>query len=208
MGAPRLIVFLKAPRPGFVKTRLAAALGPDGACAAYVDLVATLLHRLRKRSDVELRFTPDDAAGEVRPWVRPGWILEPQGKGDLGARLGRATDEAFKNGHGPVVVIGADCPEVSSRDVDKAVELMAQGKAEVVLGPARDGGYWLIAMKKPWTGLFSGIPWSTERVLVETSARAQKLGLKVKELRMLTDVDDLADWEAMQPRLEELRRGG
>jgi rSAM/selenodomain-associated transferase 1 len=208
MGASRLIVFLKAPRPGLVKTRLVGALGPDGACAAYVSLVETLLHRLRNRTDLELRFTPDDAAGEVRPWVRPGWVLEPQGRGDLGARLARATEAAFSGGCGPVVIIGADCPEVSSRDVEKAVELLTEGKADVVLGPARDGGYWLIAMRKPWTALFSGIPWSTDRVLIETTARAQSLHLAVKELRTLTDVDEPEDWETIRPRLGDLWRSG
>lgn len=208
MAKSRLIIFLKAPRPGFVKTRLAAALGPDGACAAYVSLVETLLHRLRNRTEVELRFTPDDAAGEVRPWARPGWRLEPQGRGDLGDRLLRAVEAAFHDGCGQVTVIGADCPEVSSRDIDKAGELLNEGKADIVLGPANDGGYWLIAMKRLVADLFLSMPWSTDRVLIETVTRARGLGHTVKELRTLTDVDDVADWERIRLRLTELRRDG
>lgn len=207
MATSRLVIFLKAPRPGAVKTRLAAALGPDGACEAYVQLVETLLHRLRSRPDVELRFAPDDAAGEVRPWMRPGWRLEPQGRGDLGDRLLRAVESALHGGCDHVVVIGADCPEVSSRDIDKAGELLREGKADVVLGPASDGGYWLIALKKPMAELFLSMPWSTDRVFVETVSRAKARGLSVKELRTLTDVDQLEDWEAVRPRLQELLRG-
>ncbi len=206
MARSRLIIFLKAPRPGFVKTRLAAALGPDGACTAYIGLVETLLHRLRSRTDVELRFTPDDAAAEVRHWAGPGWLVEPQGKGDLGDRLERAVHDAFLDRCDFVVIIGADCPEVSTRDVDRAVEILEDGTADVVLGPAKDGGYWLIAMKKPIAGLFTGIPWSSDRVLVETQLRARELGLKVKQIRTLTDVDTPGDWGSMSKRLTDLKR--
>lgn len=206
MAASRLIIFLKAPRPGSVKTRLAAELGPDGACAAYVSLVETLLHRLRSRTDVELRFTPDDAAAEVRHWAKPGWLLEPQGRGDLGDRLARAMQAAFADRCAFVVVVGADCPEVSSRDVDKAVDILRDGKADVVLGPANDGGYWLIAMRRPVAELFAGMPWSTDRVFVETLARADRLGLRVRELRTLPDVDNIRDWVAIKGKLAGLKR--
>ncbi len=206
MATSRLIIFLKAPRPGFVKTRLSAVLGPDGACAAYVCLVETLLHRLRDRTDVELRFTPDDAAAEVRCWARPGWLMEPQGPGNLGDRLICAVEEAFQDRCEAVVIIGADCPEVSSRDVDGALEIVATGKADVVLGPAKDGGYWLIAMRKPVAGLFAGIAWSTDSVLAETRARAHGLGLTVEEMRTLTDVDTPDDWDSISGRLADLKQ--
>ena len=206
MATSRLIIFLKAPRPGFVKTRLAAALGPDGACAAYVRLVETLLHRLRDRTDVELRFTPDDAAAEVRSWARPGWLMEPQGRGDLGGRLICAVEKAFHDRCEAVAIIGADCPEVSNGDVDGALEIVASGKADVVLGPAKDGGYWLIALRKPVAGLFTGIAWSTDSVLAETRARAHGLGLTVEEMRTLTDVDTPDDWDSISGRLADLKQ--
>ncbi len=206
MATSRLIIFLKAPRPGFVKTRLAAALGPDGACSAYISLVETLLHRLRSRMDVELRFTPDDAAAEVRHWAKPGWLLEPQGRGDLGDRLARAVHAAFVDRCSFVVVIGADCPEVSTLDVDKAVDLLREGKADVVIGPANDGGYWLIAMQRPLAALFEGIPWSTDRVFLETLARVDRLGLRVREVRTLSDVDSPRDWDAIKGKLTGLSR--
>ena len=206
MAPSRLIIILKAPRPGFVKTRLAAALGPDGACSAYISLVETLLHRLRSRTDVELRFTPDDAAAEVRHWAKPGWLLEPQGGGGLGDRLARAVHAAFVDRCSFVVVIGADCPEVSTRDVDKAVDLLREGKADVVIGPANDGGYWLIAMRRPLAALFEGIPWSTDRVFLETLARADRLGLRVREVRTLSDVDSQREWDAIKGKLTGLSR--
>ncbi len=206
MATSRLIIFLKAARPGFVKTRLAAALGPDGACAVYVSLVETLLHRLRDRTDVELRFTPDDAAEEVRSWARSGWLMKPQGQGDLGDRLICAVEEAFQDRCEAVAIIGADCPEVSSRDVDGALEIVASGKADVVLGPAKDGGYWLIALRKPVAELFTGMAWSTESVFAETRARAHGLGLTVKEMRILADVDTLDDWDSIGGRLADLKQ--
>ena len=91
----QIIILLKAPRAGFVKTRLAAALGPHGALAAYRAVVERVLVTLSPLRDVELRFAPDDAGSEISTWLRPGWRATPQGEGDLGARMSRAFDESF-----------------------------------------------------------------------------------------------------------------
>src|SRR5256885_12591445 len=103
----KLIIFVKAPRPGFVKTRLASEIGAEKACAAYVKLVTTLLNRLGALEHVELRFTPDDAVTEIARWMRSTWTAAPQGSGDLGARLSRAFDEAFAQGFNRVTIIGS-----------------------------------------------------------------------------------------------------
>jgi rSAM/selenodomain-associated transferase 1 len=189
----RLIVFLRAPRPGFVKTRLAAALGPDSACAAYRRLIEHLLPALRESSlPVELRFTPDDAAGEVSRWLDPGWTLSPQGEGDLGDRLFRAVAESQAAGVERTLVIGTDCPYLISQDLQQAATALAD--ADLVLGPAQDGGYWLIGLRRPIATLFEGIPWSTDRVLAVTKERAQSEGLVVRQLRCLADVDTPEDY--------------
>ena len=90
----QLIIFVKAPRPGLVKTRLAATLGPAAACEAYCLLVETLLRGLSSLEEVELRFAPDEAAGEILRWRRNSWRMAPQGAGGLGQRLERAFRDA------------------------------------------------------------------------------------------------------------------
>jgi len=200
----RLIIFVKAPRPGTVKTRLGAALGPKAAVQVYVELVEALVTRLASLPNVELRFAPDDAAAEIQPWRKPGWLLVPQGPGGLGRRLERAFGEAFARGARRVVVIGSDCPEVSPEDVELAWTALRRN--DVVLGPARDGGYWLVALRRPQPALFRRISWSTERVLRQTLTRCQARRLKVRCLRELEDVDTEADWRAYRRcRLREHR---
>jgi len=185
---------LKAPRPGAVKTRLAQALGAQAACAAYCRLVETLLDRISSLKRLQLRFTPDDASEEIEQWRRVGsWELRPQGAGDLGRRLKVAFEEAFQEGARRVLVIGSDCPSVTVKDLHAASAALA--RHDVVLGPAFDGGYWLIALRRPQTQLFEKIPWSTNRVLAETLHRARTAGLKVKLLRELSDVDTAQQWQ-------------
>src|SRR5688572_9875380 len=98
-----LIVFLKAPRPGEVKTRLAQSIGSDEACTAYRSLLDTLLENLSQLDAVQLRFTPEDGCSEIESWLHPGWSALPQGAGDLGARMERAFEEAFFDGQRRVV---------------------------------------------------------------------------------------------------------
>ena len=192
----KLIVFVKAPRPGTVKTRLAAALGDDAACLAYRTLVETLLQNLAPLNEVELRYTPDDAAKEIEPWLRAGWKSQPQGDGDLGERLKRAFAESFRNGFQRVVIIGSDCPQVSPQDIAEAWS--ALGESDVALGPATDGGYWLIGLCAEQPALFCDMPWSMSGVFNETLRRAEELNLKASTLRTLSDVDTLTDWQKFQ----------
>jgi glycosyltransferase A (GT-A) superfamily protein (DUF2064 family) len=118
MRLEKLIVFVKAPRPGEVKTRLAQTLGADAACAAYRQLVETLLARLRTLPEVELQFTPADALDEIRPWLNAGWQSQPQDDGDLGSRLQSGFSSAFRAGFHRVVIVGSDCPEVTPADIE------------------------------------------------------------------------------------------
>ncbi|MDA1276624.1 MAG: TIGR04282 family arsenosugar biosynthesis glycosyltransferase [Verrucomicrobia bacterium] len=192
----RLIIFVKAPRPGHVKTRLAASIGPEEACAAYRMLVTELLDRLNPLDQVELRYSPDDAIDEIQPWLRETWIAQPQGPGDLGARMENAFANAFTSGCARVALIGSDCPDVSVADVEEACQSLSAH--ELVLGPARDGGYWLIALRQSEPSLFSDMPWSTERVLRETVRRADAKGWRVRLLREITDVDTESEWKRYQ----------
>jgi hypothetical protein len=204
MEPNRLIVFLKAPRPGTVKTRLAKTLGDRNALDAYEQLVRHLLENLADLDGVRLRYTPEDAGAEIARWLKAGWTSSPQGAGDLGARLTRALAEEFAAGARNVVIIGSDCPEVTTEDVRAAWAGLRDH--EVVLGPARDGGYWLVALRGAQPELFTGIPWSTAEVLSRTLAKAGALGLRVKLLRELTDVDTEAEWREYQARQSRTSR--
>jgi len=196
VSSDRLIIFLKAPRPGYVKTRLAALLGSSAACDAYIRLVNRLAGNLQTLPKVELRFTPDDSADEVQRWLQPGWFARPQGEGDLGERLARAFKECFAAGAQKVVVIGSDCPDVSARDIATAFEALDGN--DVVLGPAEDGGYWLIALKRPAQFLFNDMPWSSPALLEQTRAAATAHHLKTRLLRTLCDIDTPEDWQRFE----------
>jgi uncharacterized protein len=187
----RLIIFVKAPRPGQVKTRL--ALGPEAESVAYQRLVMVVLGELAHFGNVDLRFAPDDAAREIQPWLRPGWRASPQGEGDLGRRLNKAFADAFAGGAKRVVIVGSDCPYLCAEDIRTAGAQL--GDCDLVLGPAEDGGYWLIGLREMQPKLFEGITWSSSHVFNETMSRAKKLGLKTFLMRTLADVDTREDWE-------------
>jgi rSAM/selenodomain-associated transferase 1 len=197
----KLIVFLRAPILGHVKTRLAGAIGKNEALNAYRCLVTQLLQNLKSLPQIELRFTPDPARGELAQWALPGWTLVPQGDGNLGDRLARAFRHSFGEHHikhtskeaNRVVIIGSDCPSISVSDIESAWNCLLT--KDIVLGPARDGGYWLIGLRELHTELFVNIPWSTDSVLETTLAGARKAGLKYHCLRTLADVDTVEDWE-------------
>ena len=189
----RLIIFVKAPRPGKVKTRLAAVLGETVACAAYCRMVAVLRGRLSSLNTVSLCFSPPEAAEEVRLWLQAGGDLVPQSAGDLGERLKDAFAGAFARGDRRVVIIGSDSPAITQGDIELA--WTALNSHEIVLGPARDGGYWLIGLRQPQPQLFQNMVWSTPKVLRETLERASASGLSVKLLHELDDIDTAADWE-------------
>ncbi len=206
MDLPRVIVFLRAPELGRVKTRLAATVGHGPALEIYRELLQLTLATLRAHPQVELRVTPDDAVGGLDtvldsagpPSLQPGWRRLPQGAGDLGERLERAVQDAFAAEPTPVVVIGCDCPEGTKDDLVEAGRLLAT--RDVVFGPATDGGYWLIGLKRPVPELFRGISWGTSRVLDQSLDIAQRLGLNWGLLRELDDIDTEADWKAWQKR--------
>ncbi len=189
-----MIVFVKAPRPGTVKTRIAKTAGAARACAIYRELVGNVLQCLGSIRGAQLRFAPDDAANEIKPWLRADWTAIPQGGGDLGERLQRAFADAFTSGAERVVIVGSDCPEVCAADIEAACQQLKTH--DLVLGPAVDGGYWLIGMHARQPELFRAIAWSSDEVLAQTLARAKSLGLRIQLLRILGDIDTEADWNA------------
>jgi rSAM/selenodomain-associated transferase 1 len=200
-----LLVFAKALRPGSVKSRLAAEVGAEAATALYRLLAEEALRRTRPEAGEYRRvvaFAPGNAAAEMAQWL-PGETLRPQVDGDLGARMAGAFAAAFDEGAGRVVLIGTDVPWVSRGAVVAALGRLQE--CDLVLGPAADGGYYLIGLGRPQPGLFQGIAWSTASVLAATLDRASALGLSVQMLEALPDIDGVEDlrrqWEPLRPLL-------
>lgn len=190
----QLFVFVKAPRVGTVKTRIAQTIGAERACAIYRELVETVLKNLSSIRYTQLRFSPDDSREEITRWLREDWKAEPQGTGDLGERLQSAFAEAFADGAERVVIVGSDCPEVKTQDVRAAWKELRSH--DLVIGPAVDGGYWLIGLRAPQPELLREITWSSDQVLAQTLQRAKSLGLRIQLLRILNDIDTETDWNA------------
>jgi uncharacterized protein len=205
MAPDVLIVFVKEPKPGAVKTRLVPALGEEHAALLYRVLADEEVRRTTPRPgeyDRLFFFTPARAQPVLQRWF-PRELLLPQCGDDLGARMAHAFDAAFRRGARRVAIVGSDVPWVSRELVREA--LLSLGDHEVVVGPARDGGYYLLALDRPQPGLFDGIAWSTPSVLSATAERAGMLGLRLSVLETLSDIDTLEDvrreWGALRPLL-------
>lgn len=145
-------------------------------------------------------YTPAEAGDEMRAWLGEDLAYEAQRGGDLGARMANAVARRFDEGSTAVLVIGADAPELTRELLDDA--FVALARADVVIGPASDGGYYLIGMGKLTPVLFRGIPWSTPETLARTLSAARAAGLRVHVLDILSDIDTADDWRAW------LRRSG
>jgi rSAM/selenodomain-associated transferase 1 len=190
-----VLVFVRAPERGAVKTRLAAAIGDEAALRIYRRLAE---HTLREaaalaRDGVQLRVhhTPAHAGDAVRAWLGAGPVYLPQAEGDLGARMEDAFARAFAAGAERVVIVGSDLPDVSAELLRRAFDRLDAHPA--VLGPARDGGYYLLGLTRPVDGIFDGIAWSTPEVLAATLARFRAAGIQPAMLEELADVDEAGD---------------
>lgn len=196
-----LIVLAKVPLPGTCKTRLAASIGDEAAArVAEAFLRETLSLGEQANWDSELHFAP---AGEAERAVRlapPEWRVWPQTAGDLGSRMTRAFEHAFRRGYRRAVIIGSDAPQLQSLSIQRAFDLLT--RAHIVLGPATDGGYYLVALRDSCPDVFSGIPWSTPAVLSTTLARCRSLDLSVELLPELRDIDELDDLRALVSSLD------
>jgi uncharacterized protein len=189
-------VLAKAPVPGFAKTRLVPLLGPHGAAALQQRLIERALATALEAGigPVTLWCAPDDAHPFFRKASRRhGVHLAAQPDGDLGERMLTAFRSA-PSSTAPVL-IGTDCPVLDPADLRDAAALLDD--ADVVIAPAEDGGYGLIAGRRPVPALFERVPWGTEWVAALTRERAQREGLRVAELRTIWDVDTPADFERL-----------
>ena len=195
--APRraLLVFVRAPRAGRVKTRLAAAIGDRAALRVYRRLAERTLAEARALAahgvTVRVHYAPVDAGDAVRAWLGDGPEYLPQADGDLGERMKDAFARAFAGGAERVVIVGSDLPEVSAALLSRAFELLDAHPA--VIGPARDGGYYLLGLRGMIDGIFDGIQWSTSGVLRASLERFGAAGVEPAALEVLADVDTVDD---------------
>lgn len=197
-----VLVFLKLPVPGRVKTRLAATLGDDGAVEVYRRLVERVFTNLASAQvdEVRVMFDPPDAEKEIRQWLAPsvegiGATVEffPQSAGDLGDRLAAGFSQAFDDGADEVAAIGTDCVAISDEIFSQCWTAL-RGEFDAVFGPTEDGGYYLVAMKEFQPELFRAIPWSADDTLARSLQQAEASGLRVETLVTFADVDTEDDW--------------
>lgn len=189
----RVVVFAKAPVPGFAKTRLIPALGESGAA----ELQATLIHDTLERAwqakvgSVELWGAgADDARALAAAADAAGATLQWQRGADLGERMQAALAAATQAGE-PALIVGTDCPALSAGRIRDAAAALADHDA--VVNPAHDGGYVLLGLHRTPDELFEGVPWGSEQVLAATRSRLAALGWSWDEPSPLGDIDCAAD---------------
>ncbi len=193
--SPTVIMMLKEPRPGQVKTRLARDLGPEKACEIYKALASGQLERVPASWNLEVCFDPPGSGSQMRQWLGMRPHYHPQDSGSLGDRLRGALLHP-RDSTGPVLFIGGDCPGLDEPILEEAARHLR--RHDIVLIPAEDGGYVLIGMREPFPELFDGIDWSTDRVLDQTLDQARVGNLSVACMDPLYDVDDLKSWQRSQ----------
>jgi rSAM/selenodomain-associated transferase 1 len=186
-----LIIFAKEPRPGQVKTRLSPPLSLKEAAQLYHSFLLDILEEMARVPEMRLAvaFSPPEAQVIFRGLTPTGTALFPQEGTDLGERMARAFQWGFAGGFGPIILRGSDVPDLPAAVVAEAREVLAGGQAEVVLGPATDGGYHLVGLVEPQPRLFRGPVWSSRTVLTDTLGLARSLDLKVHLLPPWPDID-------------------
>ena len=182
-----ILLFARYPVAGQAKTRLIPELGPAGAARLHRRMTEHVVAVARQAGTAVTLCHTGGKRRDFRSWLGPDLDFAAQPEVDLGGRLRWAFARAFRRGSAAVLAIGADVPGISPAILRAALD--ALGTHDVVLGPATDGGYYLIGMTRPHPDLFAGMEWGTESVCAQTRAAIQKLGLSCHELPVLNDVD-------------------
>lgn len=207
-----VIVFAKAPQPGLAKTRLIPALGADGAAQLAQRLLLTTLDQAVAAAigPVELCVTPNRSHPAFAAVARLGIDLCEQGDGDLGERMARAFARVLRVRE-RALLIGTDAPALDATYLRSAATALLD--TDAVFGPAADGGYALVGLRRPLAALFTGMRWSHDQVMAQTRTRLAALGLRHVELVVVHDIDEPADlvhlpkqWTVpMQPGIAETK---
>jgi len=199
-----VILFVKLPEKGRVKSRLAQRMNENLVLRLYENMVLDTIDMLTKgRFPFRICFTPPDARDRIREWLGQGYRAFPQTGEDLGDRMENAFGHVFSEGAGDVLLIGSDIPGLTAGVMDEAFTALL--KNEAVIGPAGDGGYYLIGFKKGSFEpiIFHDMVWSTKTVFRDTMDRLHEASLKVHVLPELTDIDTVEDLRMIMSRVKE-----
>jgi len=189
-----LIIFAREPVPGRVKTRLARYLGDQAATDLYAAMLKDVLENTAELKGVRtMTFWATD--GGPAPELPAPHIIESfvQSGMNLGDRMAAAFETAFSSGVEACCIIGSDSPDLPAEYIRQAFDLLEHDETDTVFGPAEDGGYYLLGLRRNWLGFFQNIPWSTTAVLEASLKRAGELGLRITLLPTWYDLDELKD---------------
>ncbi|TFG70393.1 MAG: glycosyltransferase [Anaerolineales bacterium] len=198
-----LIIYAKRPLPGYAKTRLGAEIGIESSAGVYARLLYSylydLLHQKSPSLSIELSVaSPEDTA--YFEYAFPELSVTPQLKGDLGARMAASFQQAFQKGAQAVVLTGSDILGLNRSIIKRAFSTLEIHPG--VIGPAPDGGYYLIGMQAPGCNLFNDITWSTQDVLAQTKNLAHEQNLNLIHLPTLKDMDDSDEYWAWRDNID------
>lgn len=184
------MLFVKNPEEGRVKTRLAHTLGDKKALEVYLKLIQ-ITENVARRVEAARQIWYSEKVENNDLFSEEHYEKYTQYGADLGIRMRNAFDEGFKRGYTKVVIIGSDCPDISTEIIELAFDEL--DGVDVVVGPSEDGGYYLLGMNKFIPELFEGVTWSTPDVLIQTKEKVTNQGNNFKELRVLNDIDTEKD---------------
>lgn len=199
---PLVILFIKAPEAGRVKTRLAAVVGSDMALSLHRQFVETTLARLEPFGPLRIAYTPEKKRAFIKTWLTGNHELCPQRGEDLGKRMENTLSDAFSDGHTRAVIIGGDIPDLPVRLVHEAFQALET--SDTVFVPVSDGGYCLVGARKGTllAPIFEGMRWSHPAVMAETVKRAKAHGISLRLLNGWHDIDTPEDLLAFVKRHE------
>lgn len=198
-----LIIFVKAPRLGTVKTRLQPQLTPEQSLALYRAMSEDLVAKFYEVTefDLQIHFWPPNGREEMQQWLGDDLVFTAQEEGDLGRKMHQAFVQVFQQGYRKAVITGSDLPGLNQFHIREAFHQLERHDA--VLGPTYDGGYYLIALKSLHPELFANVPWSTDAVMKQTLENARRANLRIAHLKPEADLDTFSDvrkfWEQLHP---------
>lgn len=195
MNCRALIIFAKLPLPGTVKTRLTPPLSAEEACGLYSAMITDTLTLCGSLAGVTpfLFFQDTPGAPDFFAALAPEICSLPQRGHDLGERMQSAFTEIFARGFSSIALIGTDSPDLPPEYIFEGFSLLEYEHTDVVFGPAEDGGYYLLAMKRVWGELFMKLPWSSEKLLAASVEAAKDACLGASFLAMWYDIDTATD---------------
>ncbi len=184
-----LAIMVKAPRPGQVKTRLVPPLSNDEAASLYRCFLTDIFRKLSyiPDTDIFVAYSPEGSTGEIKPLAPEGFFYLPQDGADLGERMFNVF-KYLSGSYAAAALIGSDVPDIPEEYIEAAFKALEDG-AEAVFGPAVDGGYYLVGLKRPLSSVFEGIEWSTASVMEKTIERLNSLSIPFRLLPAWHDID-------------------